>query len=311
MDDPTTLFTYETGIDARTLQGATLLVTLDSFTDAGHAQRILDEHLLEVLEHRTVGRLDLDEVYDYGARRPEITLERDRFLDYERPEMVLHQLVSPAGEPFYLLQGPEPTLQWERVASALRIVVEQLGIRRVILAQGFPAPVPHTRPLQVTAFADDPAHILRSRPLPVSIRMRSTFTALLTLRLGQAGHETVGLVAHVPQYLHEMPYPDAAIALLHGFEAESGLTMPVGPLAPAAQSTRDAVAAQTAQSEQISELVRTLEENYDRALASRDDAALSADAPSDAEIAAEVERFLQTLDEHPEEPPEDSAPPRS
>lgn len=310
MLDPTTLFTYDRHIDSRTLTGSTLIVTLESFTDAGHAQELIEEHLLETLPHRVIGRLDLDQVFDYGAHRPAITLERDRFLDYEKPEIVLHEVTGPTGEPFFLLTGQEPTLEWERVAAAVRIVVEQLGITRTVLAQSFPAPVPHTRPLHVTAYADDPSHIREPRPLPATFRLRASFTHLLTLRLGEAGHETVGLVAHVPQYLHEMPYPDAAMGLLRSLERETGITMPIGALAPAARSTRDAVDEQLAGAPQLRELVASLEQGFDRTLlaqAGPDDGAAPASgaaAPTDEQISAEIERFLSELAaEDPDEGP--------
>lgn len=302
MLDPTTLFSYERLIDSRTLTGATLIVTLESFTDAGQAQELLERHLLDTLPHRVIGRLDLDQVFDYGAHRPGITLERDRFLDYERPEIVLHEITSPSGEPFYLLTGPEPTLEWERVAAAVRIVVEQLGVTRTVLAQSFPAPVPHTRPLRITAYADDPSHIREPRPLPATFRLRASFTHLLTVRLGEAGHETVGLVAHVPQYLHEMPYPDAAISLLRSLEGETGITMPIGALAPAARSTREAVDEQLAGAPQLRELVANLEQGYDRTILAAgsgdEDPEGSAGVgtePSDEQISAEIERFLAEL----------------
>lgn len=310
MLDPTTLFTYDKDVDSRTLGGRTMVVTLESFTDAGHAQELIDEHLLDTLPNRSIGRVDLDQVFDYGAHRPEITLERDRFLDYEKPEIVLHQITSPAGEPFYLLTGPEPTLEWERVASAIRIVVEQLGITRVVLAQSFPAPVPHTRPLQVTAYADDPSHIREPRPLPATFRLRAGFTHLLTMRLGEAGHETVGLVAHVPQYLHEMPYPDAAISLLRSVETETGITMPVGSLAPGAEATRESVDSQIAGAPQLQELVRNLEQGFDRSLLTQGadaDERPEADGPmpSDEEISAEIEKFLADLSD--DEGPQDTS----
>lgn len=304
MLDPTTLFTYDRHVDSRTLTGSTLIVTLESFTDAGHAQELIEEHLLETLPHRVIGRLDLDQVFDYGAHRPAITLERDRFLDYEKPEIVLHEVTGPTGEPFFLLTGPEPTLEWERVAAAVRIVVEQLGITRTVLAQSFPAPVPHTRPLHVTTYADDPSHIREPRPLPATFRLRASFTHLLTLRLGEAGHETVGLVAHVPQYLHEMPYPDAAMGLLRSLERETGITMPIGALAPSARSTREAVDEQLAGAPQLRELVTSLEQGFDRTLLAQPGADADADAtsdttgapaPTDEQISAEIERFLSEL----------------
>ena len=312
MLDPTTLFTYERDIDARTLRGSTLLVTLEAYTDAGHAQALIEAHLKDALPHRLIGRLDLDQVHDYAGRRPEITLERDRFLDYAQPEILLTELTSPSDEPFFLLSGAEPSFQWERVAAAIRIIVEQLGIERIVLVQGFPAPMPHTRPLQVTAFADDPANIRAAKGLPASFRMKASFTSMLTVRLGQAGHPTVGLVAHVPQYLAEVDYPESAIALLRAFEEESGLTMPIGALAPSARTAREEIEAQTAEAPQLQQLIGALEDNYDRTvLEGGDGHASEAPAeealPSSEELAAELDRFLRDLDDSPSSSPEGPA----
>lgn len=228
--DATTLFSYERHVDSRALAGRTLLVTLGAFSDAGAAQALVDDHLLNTLSSRVIGRVDMDQVYDYAGHRPEVTLELDHFTDYAAPEILLHEVTDTEGETFFLLTGPEPSFQWERVASAVRIIVDQLGIERTLMLQGFPAPVPHTRDLPVTRYAGDPDSITVRRTMPGTFRLRAPFTALLTLRLAEAGHEVVGLVAHVPQYLHEMSYPDAALALLEAVSQEQGPQLPVAAL---------------------------------------------------------------------------------
>ena len=43
------LFIAEPHIDLRTIRVRTLVVTLTSIVDAGHAQRLIDEHLLDTL----------------------------------------------------------------------------------------------------------------------------------------------------------------------------------------------------------------------------------------------------------------------
>ncbi|GAA1485045.1 PAC2 family protein [Brachybacterium fresconis] len=286
--DPTTLFSYERHVDSRSLRGRTLLVTLGAFSDAGNAQDLVDDHLLNTLPSRVVGRLDMDQVYDYAGRRPEVTLELDHFDDYQKPEILLHEVTDPDGEPFFLLSGPEPSFQWERVANALRIVVDQLGIERTLLVQGFPAPVPHTRELPVTRFAGDPDSIEVRRTMPGTFRLRAPFTALLTLRLADAGHDVVGLVVHVPQYLHEMSYPDAAIALLQAVGQEKGPHVPMGALETQAGPVREAVTAQVDAQEQLQEMVSGLEQRYDRMITS----GAGAEVPTADDIAAEVEQYL-------------------
>ena len=291
--DPTSLFSYERHIDSRSLQGRTLLVTLGAFSDAGSAQAVVDDHLLNSLPSRVVGRLDMDQVYDYAGRRPEVTLELDHFEDYERPEIVLHEVTDIGGEQFFLLTGPEPSFQWERVATALRIVMDQLGIERTLLLQSFPAPVPHTRELPVTRFAGNPDSISVRRTMPGTFRLRAPFTALLTMRLADAGHEVVGLVAHVPQYLHEIAYPDAAMALLRAVGEEAGPTVPYGALESQAEPVRRSIAAQVEAAPQLQEMVASLEKQFDRAIT----AGAGEEVPTGEDLAAEFEQFLAGLDE--------------
>ncbi|ATG54874.1 PAC2 family protein [Brachybacterium ginsengisoli] len=297
--DPTTLFSYERHVDSRSLQGRTLLVTLGAYSDAGESQQLIDDQLLNSLSSRVVGRLDMDQVYDYAGHRPEVTLQLDHFSDYERPEILLHEVTALDGETFFLLSGPEPSFQWERVAGALQIVVEQLGIERTLLLQSFPAPVPHTRELPVTRFAGDPESIVVRRTMPGTFRLRAPFTALLTLRLAEAGHDVVGLTVHVPQYLHEMSYPDAAIALLGAITEEQGPQLPTDSLEAQAGPVREAVAAQIDAQPALQEMVSGLETRFDRMITS----GAGAEVPTAEAIAAEVEQYLASFDQEDGEGP--------
>lgn len=291
--DPTTLFSYERHVDSRSLRGRTLLVTLGAYSDAGDSQQLIDDQLLNSLSSRVVGRLDMDQVYDYAGRRPEVTLQLDHFADYDKPEILLHEVTAADGETFFLLTGPEPSFQWERVASALRIVVDQLGIERTLMAQSFPAPVPHTRELPVTRFAGDPDSIEVRRTMPGTFRLRAPFTALLTMRLAEGGHEVVGLTVHVPQYLHEMTYPDAAIALLGAITEEQGPLLPIESLESQAGPVREAVTAQIDAQPQLQEMVSGLEARFDRMITS----GAGEEVPTADAIAAEVEEYLASFEQ--------------
>lgn len=292
--DPTTLFTYERHVDVRALRGTTLVVTLGAFADAGHAQALFDDHVLNTMSSRVIGRVDMDQVYDYAGRRPEITLDRDHFEDYEQPQILLHEVTDEQGEPFFLLTGPEPSFQWERVAGALRIVVEQLGVERTLIAQAVPAPVAHTRALPVTRFAGRSEDIAHPQPLPAVFRMRSSFTSMLTLRLQEGGHTAVGMVVHVPQYLHEIDYPASTISLIDALHQEGGPRIPIGSLEASAQQVKENIDQQVADSDQLQQMVRSFEEHMD---ANQITGGVSEqDVPSADEIAAEVENFLAGLD---------------
>jgi hypothetical protein len=233
----------------------------------------------------------MDQVHDYAGHRPEVTLSLDHFEDYARPEILLHEVTDADGQTFFLLTGPEPSFQWERVASALRIVVEQLGIERTLLLQGFPAPVPHTRELPVTRFAGDPEAIEVRRTMPGTFRLRAPFTALLTMRLAEGGHDVVGLTVHVPQYLHEMSYPDAAIALLTAVGEEKGPHLTAEALEAQAVPVREAIAAQIDAQPALQEMVAGLEQRFDKMITS----GVGSVVPSADDIAAEVEQYLASF----------------
>lgn len=291
--DPTTLFSYEPHIDSRLLRGTTLLITLGAFSDAGHAQEIADQHILDTHPSRVIGRIDMDQVFDYTGNRPPITLDRDHFADYEKPEMLLHEVTAADGEPFFLLTGPEPSFQWERLSSALRIVIEQLGVERTLLVQSFPAPVPHTRELPVTRFGGSAEDIASPRPLQAVFRMRSSFSSVLTLRLHESGHRVVGLAAQVPQYLHEIEYPAAPISLMRAVREEHGPEISTSALEPAARAVREGIDAQVSENEQLQQMITALEENVDRM--SIGAPVEESEVPSAEDIAAEVEQFLAGL----------------
>src|SRR5690606_39796042 len=58
--------------------------------------------------------------------------------------------------------------------------------------------------------------------LPIS----GSAEALVEYRLMQAGHDVLGVAAHVPHYIARSPYPDAALTVLEAITAATGLVLP-------------------------------------------------------------------------------------
>ena len=78
----------------------------------------------------------------------------------------------------------------------------------------------------------------------------------------------------------------------------TGLDVPVGSLPQASSEAHESIAALVAQSEQLVELVRTLETQYDAVVATRAEAldaggtVAGQSLPTAEELGAELERFL-------------------
>lgn len=296
MLDPTALFAWEPHVDQRTVRADTLVVTLGSYTDAGGVQRQVDEHLLAQLPNRVIGRFDADQVVDYGGRRPTIHFDRDRFTSYDAPQIALHQVTDRDGTNFLLLNGPEPALQWERMSAGIAHVVEQLAVRRTVLVQSMPAPTPHTRPVPVTRFASDHDLLDDEVPMLGTFSLSASFTGVLTLRLGEAGHDVVGLLAHVPHYVADSDYPAAAGAVLGALREMTHLAVPTEGFDVAASLVRAQIEAQIANNDEVTDMVAALENGYDEFTQQRQvQTAAHQQLPSGDEFAAQFEDFLATL----------------
>jgi predicted ATP-grasp superfamily ATP-dependent carboligase len=303
---------YELGEDEPDLDGVPLLHYFEGFMDAGAAGRLLTEHMLASYESEPVATFDVDRLIDYRSRRPTMIYSSDHWESYERPELAVRLLRDTAGAPFLLLSGPEPDHEWDLFAAAVQSVSERLGAGPVIGFQGIPMSVPHTRPLGVISHATRPELVTGDQRLPDRLQVPGSAAALIELRLGEAGRDALGFAVHVPHYLAQAVYPDAAVALLNAIGAVTGLQLPDEALRAAADRTNIEINRQVADSTEVTELVSALERQYD-ALAeaasdtgdeSRSNLLDGAEMPTADELAAQFERFLAEQQGRGDTPPD-------
>ena len=209
--------------------GPVLIHALEGFSDAGHAIRLAAQYLKNNLDTELVASFAIDELLDYRSRRPLMTFKTDHFTSYEEPELNLYALHDSVGTPFLLLAGMEPDLRWERFITAVRLLAERLGVRRVIGLGTIPMAVPHTRPITMTAHSNDKELIADHTPWVGEVQVPGSVSNLLEFRMAQHGHEVVGFTVHVPHYLAQTDYPSAAEALLAAGRQERLAADSAGP----------------------------------------------------------------------------------
>jgi predicted ATP-grasp superfamily ATP-dependent carboligase len=276
--------------------GAVLVHALTGFVDAGQAGHLAVAHLLANLEHRVLATFDVDQLLDYRSRRPAMTFDEDRWTSYEQPELVLYEMRDCSGIAFLLLTGPEPDLQWERFADAVRELVERFRVELTVGLGAAPMAVPHTRPSTVTAHATRRELISDYPRWFHTMQIPGHAGALVEFRLGEAGHDAMGFVVHVPHYLARIEYPESARGLLEHLARTSGLTLPVDALRPAAQRVLTEINEQVARSSASRSVVANLEAQFDAVIGESDRRPLptndAGSLPTGDEIAAEIEQFL-------------------
>ncbi len=292
--------------------GPVMVVALDGFLDAGNATALASGHLLENSSSRVVASFEVDEFYDYRARRPPMTFFEDHYTDYDAPRLVVRLLHDEANTPHLLLTGPEPDVRWEGFADAVRQVIEHFEVRLTVSMGSVPMAVPHTRPVQLTNHATSKRLLISENVWGGEIRIPSSAQSVLEIRLGEWGHDATGFVAHIPHYVAQFGYPEAASAILHQVGAVTGLQWNTAVLDEAAAERRTEIGSQVADSDEVRAVVEGLEQQYDAFHSGGPNLLDGGDALGDAlretgelptgdEIGAQFEEFLAGLDQTEED----------
>ncbi len=288
MIDPHLLYAVDESVAAKLKDHRPVLLhQLDGFVDAGQAGRMLAAHVLEHLDHEVLAEFDHDQLHDYRSRRPPMVFDTDRWVSYADLHLRIHRVVDERGEVFLMFSGPEPDVQWERLAAALMGLIDRFGVRLTVSAHGIPMAVPHTRPVTLTAHATDKSLVQGYRSWIDRVEVPASFAGLLEFRLGQRERKAMGFAAHVPHYLAQASFPEATLTLTRSLNRATGLALPLEPLEKAAAANLADIASEVVGSSEVQELVSSLEQQYDTLTAESTER-----VPSAEEIAAEFERFL-------------------
>ncbi|MEU7005877.1 PAC2 family protein [Streptomyces sp. NPDC046332] len=278
--------------------GLVMLYHFDGYIDAGETGEQIVDRVLDTLPHQVVARFDHDRLVDYRARRPLLTFRRDRWTSYETPAIEVRLVQDATGAPFLLLSGPEPDVEWERFAAAVRQIVDRLGVRLSVNFHGIPMGVPHTRPVGLTPHGSRTDLMPGHRSPFDEAQVPGSAEALVEFRLTEAGHDTLGVAAHVPHYVARSSYPDAALTALEAITAATGLVLPgvAHTLRTEARRTQTEIERQIGEGDdELTALVQGLEHQYDAVAGAETRGSLVAepvDLPSADELGREFERFL-------------------
>jgi predicted ATP-grasp superfamily ATP-dependent carboligase len=271
------------------LERPLLVLGFEGWIDAGLGGIAATNRLLADTPTEILATFDTDLLLDQRARRPIMRIENGVNMGLTWPEITLRWGANRSGRSLLVLSGPEPDLRWHQFTSEVVALGRQLGAELVIGLGAFPAPVPHTRPVRLSATATTAELAQMVGFLPATIDVPAGIHASLERGFADAGVAAVGLWAQVPHYTAAMPYPAASAALLDKLADMGALTIDTTGLHAAATQTFAQIEQLIANSEEHQAMVRQLERQLDQEPA----AGTLGPIPSGDELAAELERFLR------------------
>jgi predicted ATP-grasp superfamily ATP-dependent carboligase len=273
------------------LRRPVLISAFEGWNDAGDAATLAVAYMAEAWSARRVAVIDPEEFFDFTSARPQVRLLDDgtRHIDWPTNELWVAELPG-AQRDVVLLRGIEPQLRWRTFCQAVAAETEALEVELVISLGALLADVPHSRRVRVSGTAD---HDAMGQSLGLT---RSTYegptgiVGVLADAFRRLEIPSVSLWAAVPHYVHQLPSPKAALALIE--RAAKLLSVEVDPveLRAAAQEYEQQVSDKVADDDDAALYVAQLE---------RIDDDLDQEVPVDIAgvgvdaLAAEVERFLR------------------
>ena len=276
-----------------------LVMGLEGWVDAGLAGANAMAAIVGATRTETIATFDSDVLVDHRSRRPTQRIVDGVLDSLTWPEIQVRHGTDQVGKDILLLVGPEPDYRWRAFTDEVVTFAKGLGVRTAVGLGGFPAPMPHTRPVRVIAtaadqvVANDVGFIPGVREVPAGIH------AALIKGFEAQGVPALSLWAMVPHYVSGMPYPEASVQLLDRLSHISGLTLDTAELRTAAAVTRERVDSLISQNEEHVTMVEGLERQLDAEAGGPSSPSFTAplfdenDLPTGDEIAAELQRFLR------------------
>ncbi len=277
--------------DQPELHDPVLLVVLEGWIDAGFGAGRALEAILSQTETTPVATFDADQLLDFRARRPTMHLVDGVNTGLTWAKTELHAVRAPNGTDILLLDGAEPDHAWHAFAAAVRDIAIDLGCRMQIGFGAYPAAVPHTRPVVLSATASDDDLATSIGLVRGTIDVPAGVEAVIEHAFTEAGLPAVGIWAQVPHYTATMPYPAAAARLIDGLNQVAGSDFGLADLPDEITRTREKIDQLLAGNGDHLGMIRQLEEQADAATESQ-----IAELPSGDELADELQRFLRDQD---------------
>lgn len=275
------------------LHEAHALAMLQPWVDVGSVGSSTLTELENHLHARPLGKLRRPgHFFDFTRYRPTA-----RFHEGQRvvtiPNVAINYAHREQGNDLLFLHLMEPHMLGEAYVSSIVKVLERFNVQRYCLLGAMYDMVPHTRPLQVTGSASSPdaqEFIARFGVSSSSYEGPTTILTLLNQEATLRGWETMGMIAHLPQYAPLEQDASGQLRLLEVLGELYHLSFDLSTVRAQAEVQRQEISAEVERNPQLRRLLHRLEARYEAQLQEREESRPTVQLPP------QIEQFLRDMD---------------
>ena len=200
------------------LRSPLMLMAFSGWPDAAEGATGALKYLVRKLPAQQFASIDPEEFYVFTRVRPVSQTNTQGQREVTWPTNEFYYYDAGVGQQNLLIFiGVEPNLKWRAYSNAIAEVLQEQGVRQVVIMGTLLDTVPHTRAIRITGGSSDPS--LQEKLDGMEVRS-STYEGPIgiTTAVSQAllSHDIASgsIWGHAPHYTQANHYPKISLALL-------------------------------------------------------------------------------------------------
>lgn len=240
--------------------------SLRPWVDVGSVGRLTFRSLERHFQAQDLAKLNRPGTFfDFTRYRPTIyTVDGQRKTTV--PNVYIRFAKGPGDNDFIFLHLLEPHMNSEVYIQSIVKLLEKFNVERYCLLGAMYDLVPHTKPILVTGTATGDQTLQEVRGLNVqasSYEGPTSIASVISQEAASRGIETMGLIAHLPQYAQLEADHAGRLCILDLLSRLYNFTMDLDRVRERARQQYDEVTAAMNRSPEVKGLVQQLESQYE------------------------------------------------
>jgi len=276
------------------LRNPHVFATLRPWVDVGSVGRLSFRSLERHFQAQELAKLSRPGTFfDFTRYRPTIyTVEGQRNVTV--PTVNVRYAYGPRDNDFIFLHLLEPHLNGESYVHSIVKLLEKFNVKRYCLLGAMYDLVPHTKPILVTGSASGEATLQQVKSLGIhssSYEGPTSIASLIAQEATNLGIETMGLIAHLPQYAQMDVDHTGRLRLLELICKLYDFDMDLERVKLRSKQQNEEISSAMNRSTEVKALVEQLERQYEDRVRRMEEGR----AEEDPELSPEIQSFLNQL----------------